>query len=152
MLDYRLRVHRRYPNKQMHQVVIYLRRSNSELAQQTVFELPQTRHQFNVIRLWEVDYSKLLTAPGVWLCFHGIFGSRPTFENLNIYFFWVFSISSAKSISPDFKVWMALSNPSIWARRRTDATASFRSRTTRFSVMFIFAIYFWITGGKNLFS
>ncbi len=66
MLDYRLRVHRRYPNKQMHQVVIYLRSSNSELAQQTVFELPQTRHQFNVIRLWEVDYSKLLTAPGVW--------------------------------------------------------------------------------------
>ena len=66
MLDYRLRVHRRYPNKQMHQVVIYLRKSNSELVQQTVFELPQTRHHFNVIRLWEVDYSELLTAPGVW--------------------------------------------------------------------------------------
>ncbi len=66
MLDYRLRVHRRYPNKQMYQVVIYLRKSNSELAQQTVFELPQTRHEFNVIRLWEVDYSELLTAPGVW--------------------------------------------------------------------------------------
>ncbi|EAM52886.1 Rpn family recombination-promoting nuclease/putative transposase [Crocosphaera watsonii WH 8501] len=66
MLDYRLRVHRRYPNKQMYQVVIYLRKSNSELVQQTVFELPQTRHHFNVIRLWEVDYSELLTAPGVW--------------------------------------------------------------------------------------
>ncbi len=65
MLDYRLRVHRRYPDKQMHQVVIYLRKSNSELAQQTVFELSQTRHEFNVIRLWEVDYSELLTAPGV---------------------------------------------------------------------------------------
>ncbi len=66
MLDYRLRVHRRYPNKAMYQVVIYLRKSNSELAQQTVFELSRTRHEFNVIRLWEVDYSELLTAPGVW--------------------------------------------------------------------------------------
>ena len=66
MLDYRLRVHRRYPNKEMHQVVIYLRRSNSELVQQTVFELPQTRHHFNVIRLWEVDHSELLDKPGVW--------------------------------------------------------------------------------------
>ncbi len=65
MLDYRLRVHRRYPHKEMYQVVIYLRKSNSVLAQQTSFELSQTRHQFNVIRLWEVDYSELLAAPGV---------------------------------------------------------------------------------------
>jgi predicted transposase/invertase (TIGR01784 family) len=66
MADYRLRVYRRYPNKEMHQVVIYLRQSGSELVQQTVFELAQTRHQFNVIRLWEVNYADLLTAPGVW--------------------------------------------------------------------------------------
>ena len=28
--------------------------------------MPQTRHHFNVIRLWEVDYSELLDNPGVW--------------------------------------------------------------------------------------
>ena len=43
-----------------------MRRSNSKLEQQTVFELPQTRHHFNVIRLWEVDHSELLDKPGVW--------------------------------------------------------------------------------------
>ncbi len=30
-----------------------------------------------------------------------------------VYFFWVFSLSSAKPMSPDFNVWIALSNPSI---------------------------------------
>ena len=66
MADYRLRVYRRYPNKEMQQVVIYLRKSNSELVQQQVFELGRTRHEFEVIRLWEVNYAELLQAPGVW--------------------------------------------------------------------------------------
>lgn len=40
MADYRLRVYRRYPNKQMQQVVVYLRPSRSRLVYQTAFELP----------------------------------------------------------------------------------------------------------------
>ncbi|PZD73993.1 hypothetical protein C1752_01509 [Acaryochloris thomasi RCC1774] len=51
MLDYRTRAFRRFPDKQMKQVVIYLMHSTSELVQQTIFEIPGTRHEFEVIRL-----------------------------------------------------------------------------------------------------
>ncbi len=37
MLDYRVRGYRLYPQKEMIQVVIYLRENPSELTQQTVF-------------------------------------------------------------------------------------------------------------------
>ena len=37
----------------MHQVVIYLKSTGSELVYQDSFEIPGTRHQFQVIRLWE---------------------------------------------------------------------------------------------------
>lgn len=37
MADYRLRVHRRFPHKEMYQVVIYLKKNNSELVRQTIF-------------------------------------------------------------------------------------------------------------------
>ena len=53
MADYRLRVYRRYPNKRIHQVVIYLKPTSSELVYQDSFEIPGTRHEFQVIRLWE---------------------------------------------------------------------------------------------------
>ncbi len=53
MADYRLRVYRRYPNKRMHQVVIYLKPTSSELVYQESFEIPGTLHEFQVIRLWE---------------------------------------------------------------------------------------------------
>ncbi len=53
MVDYRLRVYRRYPNKRMYQVVIYLKPTSSELVYQQSFEIPSTRHEFQVIRLWE---------------------------------------------------------------------------------------------------
>ncbi len=53
MADYRLRVYRRYPNKRMHQVVIYLKPTGSELVYQESFSIPGTRHEFQVIRLWE---------------------------------------------------------------------------------------------------
>jgi len=53
MLDYRLRVYRRYPKKRMHQVVIYLKPTSSELVYQESFDIPKTRHEFQVIRLWE---------------------------------------------------------------------------------------------------
>lgn len=39
MTDYRLRVYRRFPHKRMHQVLIYLQPTTSELVQQTAFVL-----------------------------------------------------------------------------------------------------------------
>jgi predicted transposase/invertase (TIGR01784 family) len=65
MADYRLRMYRRYPDKPMRQVVIYLRPTGSELVQQTVFAIPGLRHEFEVIRLWEVPTDDLLRFPGL---------------------------------------------------------------------------------------
>ncbi|NEO40014.1 MAG: Rpn family recombination-promoting nuclease/putative transposase [Moorea sp. SIOASIH] len=65
MADYRLRVFRRFPNKQMRQVVIYLTRSTSELVYQTAFEIPGTRHEFEVIRLWEQPTQLFLESTGL---------------------------------------------------------------------------------------
>lgn len=65
MADYRLRVFRRFPQKQMQQVVVYLRQSTSPLVYQTVFELPNTRHEFRVIRLWEQPTAEFLVSPGL---------------------------------------------------------------------------------------
>ena len=53
MLDYWVRLHRIYPSRQIHQTVIYLKRTDSPLAYQTSFNSPQLNHTFNVIRLWE---------------------------------------------------------------------------------------------------
>ncbi|MEO1132382.1 MAG: Rpn family recombination-promoting nuclease/putative transposase [Cyanobacteria bacterium J06639_1] len=65
LTDYRLRGHRRYPHKQMRQVVVYLRETNSPLVYQDTFELSHTRHRFDVIRLWEEPAEKFLTSPGL---------------------------------------------------------------------------------------
>ncbi|NEO11267.1 MULTISPECIES: Rpn family recombination-promoting nuclease/putative transposase [unclassified Moorena] len=65
MADYRLRVFRRFPNKQMRQVVIYLTSSTSELVYQTAFEIPGTRHEFEVIRLWEQPTQPFLESTGL---------------------------------------------------------------------------------------
>jgi predicted transposase/invertase (TIGR01784 family) len=65
MLDYRVRVYRRFPDKAMHQVVIYLKPTNSELARQSVFSIPGTRHEFQVIRLWEQPAEVFLRTPGL---------------------------------------------------------------------------------------
>ncbi len=53
MVDYWVRLRRKYRNKQIHQTVIYLKPTNSELAYQDSFNSPQLTHSFNVIRLWE---------------------------------------------------------------------------------------------------
>lgn len=66
MLDYRIRGYRLYPQKEMIQVVIYLRESPSEWVQKNVFELQKTRHEFEVIRLWEVSSETLLQSKGLW--------------------------------------------------------------------------------------
>ncbi|MGF1481415.1 MAG: Rpn family recombination-promoting nuclease/putative transposase [Cyanophyceae cyanobacterium] len=65
MLDYRVRVYRRFPNKAMRQVVIYLKPTGSPLVQQDCFELAGTRHQFEVLRLWEQPVEALLSAQGL---------------------------------------------------------------------------------------
>ncbi|MDJ0662324.1 MAG: Rpn family recombination-promoting nuclease/putative transposase [Crocosphaera sp.] len=65
MLDYRIRGYRLYPQKEMTQVVIYLRETGSDLTQQTIFELRETRHKFQVIRLWEVPCDVLLESKGL---------------------------------------------------------------------------------------
>ena len=65
MADYRLRVYRRFSNKRMVQVVIYLRPTKSELVQQTTFELDNLRHEFRVVRLWEQPTEVFLQLPGL---------------------------------------------------------------------------------------
>ncbi len=53
MLDYATRLYRRYPHKPIHQVVIYLRKSDSPKVRQNDYKQGKTSHQFEVIRLWE---------------------------------------------------------------------------------------------------
>ncbi len=65
MADYRLRVYRKYPNKDMRQIVIYLKETTSDLVQENSFTISGMRHEFKVIRLWEQDYSDLLQFPGL---------------------------------------------------------------------------------------
>ena len=65
MLDYRVRVYRKYPGKPMQQVVIYLKQTGSNLVQQTSFSFEQTRHDFTVIRLWEQPDDLFLQYPGL---------------------------------------------------------------------------------------
>jgi predicted transposase/invertase (TIGR01784 family) len=65
MLDYRSRGYRRYPDKTMKQVVIYLKPSTSPLVYKTDFTLERTRHEFDVIRLWEQPTSLFLQYPGL---------------------------------------------------------------------------------------
>ncbi|MFH7030035.1 MAG: Rpn family recombination-promoting nuclease/putative transposase [Heteroscytonema crispum UTEX LB 1556] len=67
MADYRLRVYRRYPEKRMRQVVIYLQPSESELVYQTAFVVENTRHEFEVIRLWEQPTEVFFNSPGLLL-------------------------------------------------------------------------------------
>lgn len=49
----------------MKQVVVYLKPSSSPLVRQTVFELSRTRHEFDVIRLWEQPTELFLSVPGL---------------------------------------------------------------------------------------
>jgi predicted transposase/invertase (TIGR01784 family) len=67
MLDYRVRGHRRSPHKEMRQIVIYLKPSTSALVYETTFNLSSTRHEFEVIRLWEQPTEIFLQSPGLLL-------------------------------------------------------------------------------------
>lgn len=50
----------------MYQVVIYLKKTNSELVRQDTFRLTHLIHKFNVIRLWEERPERLLSMPGLY--------------------------------------------------------------------------------------
>jgi len=65
MLDYRVRGYRKYPQKQMRQIVVYLRKTNSELVYQNSFNILNTNHNFEVIRLWEQPTEIFLENPGL---------------------------------------------------------------------------------------
>ncbi|MCY7274854.1 MAG: Rpn family recombination-promoting nuclease/putative transposase [Phormidesmis sp. CAN_BIN44] len=65
MLDYRVRGNRRFKEKIMRQVVIYLKPTASQLARQTSYVLERTHHEFDVIRLWEQPASLFLQYPGL---------------------------------------------------------------------------------------
>ena len=65
MTDYRLRVYRRFPDKKMRQVVIYLKQTSSEEVYKTKFELEDTTHRFQVIRLWEQPTEIFLQTPAL---------------------------------------------------------------------------------------
>lgn len=65
MLDYRVRFYRRFPNKEMRQIVIYLRKTSSELVSENSFRLNNTYHQFEVIRLWEQPTDRFMSIPGL---------------------------------------------------------------------------------------
>ena len=53
MTDYQLRLYRKFPEKQIHQVVIYLSPSQSRLVYENTFNIGSLNHEFNIIRLWE---------------------------------------------------------------------------------------------------
>jgi predicted transposase/invertase (TIGR01784 family) len=65
MLDYRLRVYRRFPAKTMHQVVIYLKKTKSPLVYQDSFQVGETMHRYRVIRLWEQSSEVFLKKGGL---------------------------------------------------------------------------------------
>jgi predicted transposase/invertase (TIGR01784 family) len=66
MVDYRLRAYRKFPDTAMRQIVIYLKPSTSELVYETSFNIANTSHQFEVIRLWEQPAELFLNSVGLY--------------------------------------------------------------------------------------
>nr|WP_071884345.1 hypothetical protein [Oscillatoria acuminata] len=65
MADYRVRVYGRFPEKEMRQVVIYLRPTESPLVYQNQFNLDKLHHEFEVVRLWEQPTELFLNLSGL---------------------------------------------------------------------------------------
>jgi predicted transposase/invertase (TIGR01784 family) len=65
MLDYWVRLHRKYPDKEIYQIVIYLKPSDSALVHQTSFVAKQISHNYNAIRLWEEPTEIFQQYPGL---------------------------------------------------------------------------------------
>lgn len=65
MADYCLRLFRRYPDQEVRQIVIYLRKTQSERVYQISFQRGSLSHRFEVLRLWEQDPEVLSQYPGL---------------------------------------------------------------------------------------
>lgn len=65
MADYYLRLRRKFPARDIQQVVIYLKRTSSDLVRQNRYVTPAMTHQFRVIRLWEQPVEAFLSNPGL---------------------------------------------------------------------------------------
>jgi predicted transposase/invertase (TIGR01784 family) len=68
MADYAIRIFRRFPNKRLIQVVIYLRKTRSPAVYKTTFSGNNLVHQFQVIRIWEQPTEAFLERPGLLGC------------------------------------------------------------------------------------
>ncbi|MEM8641115.1 MAG: Rpn family recombination-promoting nuclease/putative transposase [Cyanobacteria bacterium P01_G01_bin.54] len=53
MLDYFTRLYRKFPERRIHQVVVYLLETDSPLVSENQFTASKTEHRYEVIRLWE---------------------------------------------------------------------------------------------------
>jgi len=65
MADYYLRLKRKFPTQTIQQVVIYLKRTSSNLVRQDTYQTAVMTHQFRVIRLWEEPVEVFLSTPGL---------------------------------------------------------------------------------------
>ncbi|WP_009632174.1 DUF4351 domain-containing protein [Synechocystis sp. PCC 7509] len=65
MADYYLRLKRKFPQQTIQQVVIYLKKTNSNLVRQERYVTPVMTHQFRTIRLWEEPVEVFLRTPGL---------------------------------------------------------------------------------------
>jgi predicted transposase/invertase (TIGR01784 family) len=65
MADYYIRLRRRFPDRDIEQVVVYLHSTGSELVRQSQYVTPKMNHQFRVIRLWEEPVENFMGIPGL---------------------------------------------------------------------------------------
>jgi predicted transposase/invertase (TIGR01784 family) len=65
MADYALRIYRKFPNHELIQIVIYLRKTTSPKVFQTTWQGNNLVHQFQVVRLWEQPTDQFLSRPGL---------------------------------------------------------------------------------------
>jgi predicted transposase/invertase (TIGR01784 family) len=65
MADYYLRLRRKFPSRDIQQIVIYLKPTGSNLVRQTRYQTPVMTHEFRVIRLWEEPVEIFLSTPGL---------------------------------------------------------------------------------------
>lgn len=65
MLDYYVRLQKKFPDKDIRQFVIYLKKTQGTISRQTSFKSKTTSHEFQVIRLWEESPKLFLETKGL---------------------------------------------------------------------------------------
>ncbi len=65
MADYALRIYRKFPDRELVQVVIYLRKTFSSKVYETQFTANNLVHEFRVVRLWEQETEPFLQFTGL---------------------------------------------------------------------------------------